>query len=161
MHIHNLCPPDSLSFFAKNLLAEEMEKERFSMKQKLQRFMAGRYGADQLSRILLGASIVCCVISLFSRLNLFYLLAIGLLAYTYFRMFSRNISKRYNENQRFLNWKYRLVVKKDRKKKEFSQRKEYRFFRCPKCRQKVRVPRGKGKICISCPKCKEEFIKRS
>jgi ribosomal protein L37AE/L43A len=142
-------------------LAEEMEKERFSMKQKLQRFMAGRYGADQLSRILLGASIVCCVISLFSRLNLFYLLAIGLLAYTYFRMFSRNISKRYNENQRFLNWKYRLVVKKDRKKKEFSQRKEYRFFRCPKCRQKVRVPRGKGKICISCPKCKEEFIKRS
>lgn len=138
-----------------------MEKERFSMKQKLQRFMAGRYGADQLSRILLGASIVCCVISLFSRLNLFYLLAIGLLAYTYFRMFSRNISKRYNENQRFLNWKYRLVVKKDRKKKEFSQRKEYRFFRCPKCRQKVRVPRGKGKICISCPKCKEEFIKRS
>ncbi len=131
------------------------------MKQKLQHFMAGRYGADQLSRILLGASIICCVISLFSRLNLFYFLAIGLLAYTYFRMFSRNISKRYNENQRFLNWKYRLVVKKDRRRKEFSQRKDYRFFRCPNCRQRVRVPRGKGKICISCPKCKEEFIKKS
>lgn len=131
------------------------------MKQKLQNFMIGRYGVDQLSKGLLWVSIVFCIISLFSRLKWFYLLAVALLAYTYFRMFSRNISKRSQENQKFLNWKYRLAVIRNQKREHLAQQKVYRFYRCPGCKQKVRVPRGKGKICITCPKCKTEFIKRS
>lgn len=131
------------------------------MKQKFQQFMTGRYGVDQLSRLLLGISVVFCVISLFSRWNLFYFLAIALLGYTYYRMFSRNVAKRYAENQKFLNARYRLIVKKDQRKRQFAQRKEYRFYRCPGCRQKVRVPRGKGRISITCPKCRTEFIKKS
>ncbi len=131
------------------------------MKQKFQQFMTGRYGVDQLSRLLLGISVVFCVLSLFSRWNLFYLLALALLGYTYYRMFSRNVSKRYAENQKFLNARYRLAVKRDQQKRQFAQRKEYRFYRCPGCRQKVRVPRGKGRISISCPKCRTEFIKKS
>lgn len=131
------------------------------MKQKFQQFMTGRYGVDQLSRLLLGISVVFCVLSLFSRWNLFYLLALALLSYTYYRMFSRNVSKRYAENQKFLNARYRLAVKRDQQKRQFAQRKEYRFYRCPGCRQKVRVPRGKGRISISCPKCRTEFIKKS
>ena len=74
---------------------------------------------------------------------------------------SRNVSKRYEENQRYLNAKYRAVVKKNNLKKRWAQRSTYRFFKCPQCKQTVRVPKGRGKICITCPKCKTEFIKKS
>lgn len=131
------------------------------MKQKLQQFMAGRYGADQLSRVFLFISLLLMVISMFIHIPFLYYAAILILGYTYFRIFSRNIQKRYEENQRYLNWKYRLVVKKDRKKQQFAQRNIYRFYKCPSCKQKVRVPRGKGKICITCPKCRTEFVKKS
>lgn len=131
------------------------------MRQRLQRFMAGRYGADQLNKMLFGISMVFLLISIFSRLTIFYAIAIAVLAYAYFRMFSRNIGKRYEENQRFLNWRYGLAVKKDKWKKRQEQKKIYRFYRCPGCRQTVRVPKGKGKICITCPKCRMEFVKKS
>ena len=72
-----------------------------------------------------------------------------------------NVSKRYEENQRYLNAKYRAVVKKNNLKKRWAQRSTYRFFKCPQCKQTVRVPKGRGKICITCPKCKTEFIKKS
>ena len=81
--------------------------------------------------------------------------------YSYFRILSRNVSKRYEENQRYLNAKYRAVVKKNNLKKRWAQRSTYRFFKCPQCKQTVRVPKGRGKICITCPKCKTEFIKKS
>ena len=90
-----------------------------------------------------------------------YLVALLLLGYTYYRIFSRDISKMYAQNQKYLNFRYKLTVRWNNAKKRFAQRREYRFFRCPKCRQRVRVPRGRGKICITCPKCREEFIKRS
>ena len=100
-------------------------------------------------------------ISIFSHLGIFYIAGIVLLVYTYYRMFSKNISKMYAQNQKYLNAKYRAVVKKDAWKKQWQQRKIYRFYRCPGCKQKVRVPKGKGKICITCPKCRMEFIKKS
>ena len=131
------------------------------MKQKLRNFMSGRYGADQLSRVLLIASLVFLIISMFTGWNLLYLAALILMGYTYFRMFSRNISKRYAENQKYLNWRYRMVAKKDLQKKHWEQRKIYHFYKCPSCKQKVRVPKGKGKICITCPKCKMEFVRKS
>ena len=131
------------------------------MRQKFQQFMSGRYGADQLSRLLMVITLVVLVLSMFRPLRLLYIVAMVLLVYTYFRMFSRNVEKRYAENQKYLNWKYRLVVKKDQQKKRWAQRKTYHFYKCPNCRQTVRVPRGKGKICITCPKCRTEFIKKS
>lgn len=131
------------------------------MRQKLQQFMMGRYGADQLSRVLMIISMVLLIISMFTRWSPLYLAAILLLIYVYFRMFSRNIQKRYAENQKFLNLRYRLVAKKDAQKRQWAQRDTYRFFKCPGCKQKVRVPKGKGKICITCPKCRMEFIKRT
>ena len=88
------------------------------MKQRFQQFMAGRYGVDQLSRVFLAVSLVFMIVSIITGFDWFYLVAVIILGYTYFRMFSRNISKRYAENQKFLNWKYRLVVKKDQKKKQ-------------------------------------------
>lgn len=131
------------------------------MKQKIQRFMTGRYGADQLGQIYLGISMALLLVSLFSRWNIFYVLALGLMGYEYYRMLSRQVEKRYQENQKFLNWRYQLAVKKNRRKEHMEQKKIYHFYKCPSCKQKVRVPKGKGKICITCPKCKTEFIKKS
>lgn len=123
--------------------------------------MAGRYGVDELSKFLNIVLLVLLVLSIFIRSGILYLLALGILIYSYFRMFSRNISKRYEENQKFVNFRYRNVVKWNNFKKRFSQRKEYRFYHCPQCKQTVRVPRGRGKICITCPKCRTEFVKKS
>ena len=131
------------------------------MKQKFQQFMSGRYGADQLSRVLMIPMLVLLVLSMFRPLRFLYIAAIALLIYTYFRMFSRNVEKRYAENQKYLNWKYSLVVKKDQRRKRFEQRKIYHFYNCPNCKQTVRVPKGKGKICITCPKCRTEFVRKS
>lgn len=131
------------------------------MKQKIQQFMTGRYGADPFGQVLMGISMVLLVISLFSRWNIFYILALGLMGYEYYRMMSKQISKCYEENQKFMNWRYKVVVKWNQKKEHLKQRKVYRFFQCPSCKQKVRVPKGKGKICITCPKCKTEFMKKS
>ena len=123
--------------------------------------MAGRYGVDELSKFLNIVLLVLLVMSIFIRSGILYLLALGILIYSYFRMLSRNISKRYEENQKFVNFRYRNVVKWNNFKKRFAQRKEYRFYHCPQCKQTVRVPRGRGKICITCPKCRTEFVKKS
>lgn len=131
------------------------------MKQKFQQFMSGRYGADQLSRLLMVITLVLLVVSMFGPLHFLYIIALALMIYTYFRMFSRNIAKRSAENQKYLNWKYHLVVKKDQRKKRWAQRKTYHFYNCPNCKQTVRVPKGKGRICITCPKCRTEFVKKS
>lgn len=133
------------------------------MKEKFRRFMTGRYGVDQLSRVYLAAALVLMIAASFARgaMPILDLFALFLLGYTYYRMFSRDISKMYAQNQKYLNFRYKQTVKWNNAKKRFAQRKEYRFFRCPQCRQRVRVPRGRGKICITCPKCKAEFIKRS
>ena len=131
------------------------------MRQKIQRFMIGRYGADQFGQLLMGISVVLLFVSLLTRLDIFYILALGCMGYEYYRMMSRQIERRYQENQKFMNWRLHFITKCKKKKEHFSQRKIYHFYKCPSCRQKVRVPRGKGKIRITCPKCRTEFIKKS
>lgn len=133
------------------------------MRERLQRFMMGRYGADELSKALNAGVLICLVLSMFSGLlpilSIFYWIGLALMIYTCFRILSKNVSKRYEENQKFLNARYQGAVKKNAAKKRWQQRAIYRFFKCPGCGQRVRVP--KGKICISCPKCRTEFVKRS
>lgn len=135
------------------------------MREKIQRFMVGRYGVDELAKALNIGVIVCLIISLFAGkfpvLSIFSWLGIAGIIYNYYRMFSKNVSKRYAENQKYVTARYRAVVKWDAMKKRFAQRKTHRFYKCPDCRQTVRVPKGRGKICITCPKCRREFIKKS
>ena len=123
--------------------------------------MYGRYGNDQLSRVYLGITLVLLVLSLFTRWTIFYIAGIALLTYCYYRMFSKNITKMSAQNQKYLNWRYGLAVKRQKTKTHMEQRKIYHFYKCPRCRQKVRVPKGHGKICITCPKCKMEFVRKS
>ena len=119
----------------------------------LRQFMAGRYGPDKLTSCLLWTSVILMLVSMFipSAGVKLVLMAVyyALWGWSIFRMLSRNTYKRYQENRRFL-----LLV--DR----FKDR-EHRYFDCPKCRQSVRVPRHKGKIAITCPKCKEKFIRKT
>ena len=130
------------------------------MKEKLQRFMWGRYGNDRFNQFLMIVALVCLALSFFG-LRFFYVLAVGILIYAYYRMFSRNLSKRSAENQWYLCREMKVRGWFGRKKKEFAQRKDYRIYKCPKCGQKLRVPRGRGKIAIHCRKCGEEFVRRS
>lgn len=101
------------------------------------------------------------VLSMFTRWNILFWLSVVLLGYTYYRMFSRNIQKMYAQNQKFLGFFSGVKAKWSAFCKRWAQRKEYHFYKCPSCKQKVRVPRGKGKICITCPRCRNEFIKKS
>lgn len=113
------------------------------------RFMYGRYGSDQLNVVLLVLGLAISLAGSFSRLPwLAYLSWVPFFA-VIFRMFSRNISARRRENQRFVGFFSRL---RDR---------DNRYFSCPKCHQMVRVPKGKGKINIRCPKCGEKFMKKT
>lgn len=124
-------------------------------KYKIMQFMRGRRGPDELSRMLSIVAMVLFGVSIFIRTGgLLELLAAALLIYAYFRMFSKDIPKRYVENQKYINFRYRMICK-------WNEHKTYRHFKCKNCGQKVRVPRGKGKICITCPKCRHEFIKKT
>lgn len=117
--------------------------------EKFRRFMYGRYGNDQLGMSLLLLGVALALLGSFTKLYWLGFLAYIPLALAIFRMYSRNIAKRRAENQRFL----RLFSPiRDR---------QHRYYACPRCRQKVRVPRGKGKIRITCPKCGERFEKKT
>jgi len=130
------------------------------MREKLQRFMWGRYGNDRFNQFLMTCAIVSMVLSFFWG-QLFYMLTFALMSYVYFRMFSKNIAKRSGENQRYLARERKVRNWFTKKKKEFSQRKVYHIYKCPNCKQKIRVPKGRGKIAISCRKCGTEFVKKS
>ncbi len=130
-------------------------------RDKLQNFMYGRYGTDEFSRAMLFVSLALIVLSMFIKIPLLNTLAFAVIIYCYFRMFSRNIYKRADENRKFLEIKEKLLNVFRREKDHVSQLKDYCFFKCPVCKQKVRVPRGKGKIKIHCPRCQNDFIKKS
>lgn len=130
------------------------------MKEKLQRFMMGRYGNDRLNQCLMIIALVFLVISIFVP-GMFYLIALGIMIYVYFRMLSRNIAKRSDENRWYLAREMKVRGFVQSKKNEFKQRKDYHIYKCPNCKQKLRVPRGRGQIVVRCRKCGTEFTKKS
>ena len=141
------------------------------MRDKLNQFMQGRYGNDDLNRFLMKIILAAFVLSLFtgrivfggvvSLSRIFYWIALALLIYCYIRMFSRNIYKRSEENRWFLNKTSNMRGFWSNRKYNAQQMKNYHIHKCPGCGQKIRIPRGKGKIEVRCPKCRTTFIKRS
>ena len=135
------------------------------MKDKLNRFMQGRYGVDNFARFTLGVALFVIVVGSFMRQNAAggVLDTVGfiLIIYTYFRILSRNISARYAENQKYLKMTAGIRRRLASWKSQLAQRKIYHIYRCPGCKQKIRVPRGRGKIEIRCPKCNTRFVKKS
>lgn len=138
-----------------------MTPEVIDMKEKLQRFMVGRYGVDDFSKFLLGTALALCILDIFVDnviLNSWFFVII---IYAYFRIFSKNTMKRYQENLKFLQIKNKVLSRWNSEKSIMKQRKTHHIYKCPTCQQKIRIPKGKGRICITCPKCKTEFTKIS
>lgn len=109
-------------------------------------FMIGRYGVDEFGRFINILGLVLMVISIF--IGVLVIPALIVMGYGMFRMFSRNLNARAAENRR-----YCAIIHR--------RKSTHRIFKCPNCAQKIRVPKGKGKICIKCPKCRIEFIKKT
>ena len=138
-----------------------MHREVKNMKEKLRRFMMGRYGMDDFSKLMIGIAVIFWIANMFIGSRILYSLSMLLMFYVYYRMFSRNIQKRYKENQKFLSIKTKFLSWFKRGNSNTPQSKTHRIYKCPTCKQKIRVPRGKGRILITCPKCKTEFTKIS
>lgn len=130
------------------------------LRNKLQNFMQGRYGVDALNKCLLVVALICAVVSMFTW-RIFYLLGLCIIVYVYFRMFSKNYEKRYRENRAFINARNQVTAFFRRQKSMMTQRKTHHIYKCARCKQKIRIPKGRGKIVVTCPKCKYEFQKKS
>ena len=123
--------------------------------------MQGRYGVDSLSRFLSVVLLVIIILGMFIRIPLSGTITLVILVILYWRMFSRNIPKRYEENQKFLQIRDKLLGRFSDFGSNMSQMKDYHIYKCPRCNQKIRIPRGKGHIMVRCPRCGYEFHKKS
>ncbi len=133
------------------------------MRERLARFMAGRNGNDQFNLFLLITDAVLLLVgAIFDGVGRFlYPLAVLLLIYIYFRMFSRNVYRRREENGKYMRLRFKVSAALKVRKERWVQRKDYKFFTCPSCHTTLRVPRGQGKIKIVCRKCGSSFIGKS
>ena len=129
--------------------------------QKFREFMYGRYGTDQLSLAITVMGFVFYTTYVFSRFRLLYLFSLIFYGIAIYRTLSKNLTKRRIENQKFMNLWYKLKNKWVGIRADFEERKTYKHFKCPQCGQKIRIPRGRGKVEIRCPKCSNRFIKKS
>lgn len=128
---------------------------------QFRKFMYGRYGFDQLGNALICFSIFILIITSFTKLGLLSILYYIPLAYAIFRILSKNIQKRAKENMIYYKY-YSVFIKKLKNiKLDLIGTKTHKYYHCPQCKQSIRVPRDKGKIAITCPKCKREFTKRT
>jgi uncharacterized C2H2 Zn-finger protein len=123
--------------------------------------MAGRYGPDHLNTALIIFALLLSFLSRFAILSLLVYPSYLLLALTVFRFLSRNIQKRRAENDKFLRFYWPVKQRLKAFVTRMKSRKTHKFFRCPSCSNLLRVPRGKGKLQITCPKCGERFFKKT
>ncbi len=130
------------------------------IRNTIQRFMYGRYGNDPLNLFLVGLYLVLYLLYVFTRFQVLYLISLALVFFSLFRLLSRNLPRRREENMKFMKaagpvirwFRFRHVTRRD---------KEHRYFRCPSCGQQLRVPRGKGKITVTCRSCGAIFEEKS
>lgn len=123
----------------------------------LKKFMKGRYGGDQLSIVLLAISILLTIIGRSTRLSLFVFISYIPLVFSIYRMFSKDIAKRRMENYKFSIFISPIYSKYKNIQRRFRERKTHKYFKCPNCHIKLRLPKGKGRIKITCPKCGKKF----
>ena len=130
-------------------------------KAGLRNFMSGRNGADQLSLALLISGIILSLLSTLLRFGLLYYVGLAAYIWAIFRMFSRNVVKRREENTRFINFRqnYRSSIR------QFFTRlkniKKYRYVRCPECKARLRLPRKVGEVTVTCGKCHHQFRQKA
>lgn len=126
----------------------------------MRKLMYGRYGTDQLSLFLLFVYLLGYLLSILTRIPLFNLLGMAAILWSFFRIFSRRIDKRRAENVKFMALAG-PVIRWFKMRRTIHRDKEHCYFKCPSCGQYLRVPRGKGKITISCRNCGMRFEEKS
>lgn len=131
------------------------------IKSGFQKFMLGRHGADELSLALLIFGLVASIFTSFTGAPLFSLL--GMIAYIFsiYRMFSRNNEKRFSENQKYLSFQKKLVSNTRQALVRLKNSKEYKYFKCPQCHSRLRLPRKVGEVTVTCGKCKHSFKQKA
>lgn len=127
----------------------------------LRRLLYGRYGIDTMSKFILASAFILQIFLLVFDLPLLVIIPVAMIAYTYFRCFSKNIQKRHNENIKFKAFFKPVTDFIGLRHKMWINRKTHKYFKCPNCKQNLRVPKGKGKIQIKCPKCHQGIIMKS
>ncbi len=131
------------------------------MHARMQRFMYGRYGSDELTLCLMGAALIFLLLSGFRVLWFFYFIGAALLVWAAFRSLSRNLAARRRERSRYL----RIIAKPKSffklQKNKFRDRKTHKYFHCAHCRAVLRVPRGKGTLDVTCPRCHKITVKKT
>ena len=132
-----------------------------NLNYKIQQMMVGRYGYDELNKAMLYGTIVFFLMSSLTKIRLFYFVAVALLVYSYFRMFSKNFPKRRSELNKYNELKRKFLPKINLFRKKWQERNTHKYFTCPKCKATFRYPKGMGKIEITCKNCKYKMIKKT
>lgn len=130
------------------------------IRNAIQRFMYGRYGNDKLNTCLVGAYLLLYLLYMVTRVDLLYWVSLVVMLVAIFRLLSRNHAKRRAENSKFLQL-IEPLIRWYRLKKTIFKDKEHCYFKCPSCGQQLRVPKGKGRITVTCRGCGASFEEKS
>ena len=131
------------------------------IKAGLVKYMAGRRGADELSLALLIAGALLSLLSTILHTPVLSLLSMTVYIYTLFRMFSRNLEKRHAENAAFLKFWNGMTSGIRQFFNRLKNMKKYKYFKCPECKSRLRLPRGVGEVTVTCGKCHHAFKQKA
>lgn len=134
-----------------------MKKWFENLSYKMQQWMQGRYGNDELSRMLYIVGFVFLILSFLSPIRFLYIPGFAFMLWSCIRCYSRNLAKRREERETYLRLTGRIKSWFRLQKDKWRDRKDYKYFRCKECKAPLRVPKGKGRIRIHCPKCHHEL----
>ncbi len=127
------------------------------MNNKIRNFIYGRYGIDDLYKLLLIICFILLVINMFLNNNIIRIIELLLIFIILYRSLSKNISRRKKENDKYLNIKNRIIKSFNYNKKKYEERNTHMYKKCPNCKQKIRLPLKKGKHTVKCPNCSYKF----
>lgn len=127
------------------------------MNNKLRTFMIGRYGIDELYKVLSIVYFILILVNIFIRSKIITILEILLIIIIFYRVLSKNIKQRRKENDLYLKIKNKVVSIFNYNKKKYKDRNTHMYKKCPNCSQKIRLPLKKGKHTVKCPKCNYKF----
>ena len=131
------------------------------IKNGFRNFMMGRHGSDQLSFALLVAGIVLSLLTSITGIIIFYYIGLAAYIWAIFRMFSKNRVKRSAENQKYLNFRNNFKSNISQFFVRLKNAKKYRYFRCPECKARLRLPRKVGEVTVTCGKCRHQFRQKA
>ena len=131
------------------------------IKNGIRNFMRGRYGGDKLSLALLISGVVLSMVTSFTRIAVFYYVGLVFYFIALFRMFSRNVVRRATENQKFLGFWYKIATAVRQFFARLKNIRKYKYFRCPQCSVRLRLPRKVGEVTVTCSKCRNQFRKKA